>query len=71
MQFKLADFARRNGALVSKYWTENVTHVIAATDSNGACTRTLKVLMAILHGKWIVTMECKVPILVYLIVSFH
>ncbi|KAK1410138.1 hypothetical protein QVD17_36672 [Tagetes erecta] len=56
-KFHLADFARRNGASVSKYWTDNVTHVIAATDSNGACTRTLKVLMAILHGKWIVTME--------------
>ncbi|KAJ9552240.1 hypothetical protein OSB04_016285 [Centaurea solstitialis] len=38
----------------------NVTHVVAAVDSKGACTRTLKVLMAILNGKWIVTVECKV-----------
>ncbi|KAJ9552244.1 hypothetical protein OSB04_016289 [Centaurea solstitialis] len=35
----------------------NVTHVVAAVDSKGACTRTLKVLMAILNGKWIVTVE--------------
>ncbi|KAK9071734.1 hypothetical protein SSX86_008163 [Deinandra increscens subsp. villosa] len=56
-KFTLVDFARSNGALVSKYWQDNVTHVIAATDSKGACTRTLKVLMAILNGKWIVTIE--------------
>ncbi|KAI3808701.1 hypothetical protein L1987_24659 [Smallanthus sonchifolius] len=56
-KFTMVDFARRNGALVSRYWKDDVTHVIAATDSNGACTRTLKVLMAILNGKWIVTME--------------
>ncbi|KAK1440833.1 hypothetical protein QVD17_06665 [Tagetes erecta] len=53
----LANFARCNGAIVSKYWKDDVTHVIASTDSNGACTRTLKVLMAILNGKWIVTLE--------------
>ncbi|XP_076914669.1 BRCA1-associated RING domain protein 1-like [Bidens hawaiensis] len=51
------DFARTNGSSVSKCWKDNVTHVIAATDSKGACTRTLKVLMAILNGKWIVTIE--------------
>ncbi|KAF5754409.1 putative RNA recognition motif domain, BRCT domain, BRCA1-associated, RNA-binding domain superfamily [Helianthus annuus] len=56
-KFMMVDFARTNGALVSKYWKDNVTHEIAATDANGACTRTLKVLMAILNGKWVVTME--------------
>ncbi|MFS7955935.1 putative [histone H3]-lysine(4) N-trimethyltransferase chromatin regulator PHD family [Helianthus anomalus] len=56
-KFTMVDFARTNGALVLKYWRDNVTHVIAATDANGACTRTLKVLMAILNGKWVVTME--------------
>ncbi|KAL8240736.1 hypothetical protein R6Q59_014091 [Mikania micrantha] len=56
-KYNMIDFARNNGALVSKYWKDNVTHVIAAVDSNGACTRTLKVLMAILNGKWIVTTE--------------
>lgn len=53
----LIEFARNSGTIVSKYWRPNVTHVIAAVDSNGACTRTLKVLMAILNGKWIVTVE--------------
>ncbi|MFS8032476.1 putative BRCA1-associated, BRCT domain superfamily [Helianthus anomalus] len=38
----MVDFARTNRALVSKYWKDNVTHVIAATDANGPCTRTLK-----------------------------
>ncbi|KAJ0752154.1 putative RNA recognition motif domain, BRCT domain, RNA-binding domain superfamily [Helianthus annuus] len=58
LQFMMVDFARTNGALVSKYWKDNVTHEIADTYANGACTRTLKVLMAILNGKWVVTMEC-------------
>ncbi|MFS8006715.1 putative ubiquitinyl hydrolase 1 [Helianthus anomalus] len=41
-KFMMVDFARTNEALVSKYWKDNVTHVIAATDANDACTRTLK-----------------------------
>ena len=36
-----------------------MTHVLAATDANGACSRTLKVLMAILNGKWVLKMDCK------------
>ncbi|KAJ0469480.1 putative chromatin regulator PHD family [Helianthus annuus] len=55
-KFDLVDFASTSGAIVSIY-KNNVTHVIAATDSKGACTRTYKILMAILHGKWILTME--------------
>ncbi|CAH1437676.1 unnamed protein product [Lactuca virosa] len=53
----LVDFASNNQAVVFRYWKPNVTHVIAATDSNGACTRTYKVLMAILNGVWIVSVE--------------
>lgn len=53
----LIKFAGICGATVSKFWSPNVTHVIAATDEKGACTRTLKVLMAILKGRWILTME--------------
>ncbi|KAL8530204.1 hypothetical protein ACS0TY_007314 [Phlomoides rotata] len=45
------------GATMYKFWNPKVTHVIAATDSNGACSRTLKVLMAILNGKWILSMD--------------
>ncbi|XP_023743762.1 BRCA1-associated RING domain protein 1 isoform X1 [Lactuca sativa] len=53
----VVEFASNNEAVVFRYWKPNVTHVIAATDSNGACTRTYKVLMAILNGVWIVSVE--------------
>ncbi|KAL0383648.1 UNVERIFIED_CONTAM: BRCA1-associated RING domain protein 1 [Sesamum calycinum] len=53
----MVEFAGICGATVFKFWNPNVTHVIAATDSNGACSRTLKVLMAILNGRWILTMD--------------
>lgn len=41
-----------------KNWGSSVTHVIASTDENGACRRTLKILMGILEGKWILSTEC-------------
>lgn len=41
------------GATVTKFWKPNVTHVVAATDAKGACSRTFKVLKAILHGIWV------------------
>ncbi|XP_010264933.1 PREDICTED: BRCA1-associated RING domain protein 1 [Nelumbo nucifera] len=53
----LNKFARITGATVSKIWIPNVTHVIAATDEIGACSRTLKVLMAILNGRWILNID--------------
>ncbi|KAL2486324.1 BRCA1-associated RING domain protein 1 [Abeliophyllum distichum] len=53
----LVKFATMCGATVSKSWSPNVTHVIAATDAKGACSRTLKVLMAILNGRWILTVD--------------
>lgn len=36
-----------------------MTHVIANTDERGACARTLKVLMAILAGKWVLNVNCE------------
>lgn len=59
----LVKFANVCGATVCKSWNPSVTHVIAATDEKGACTRTLKVLMAILGGKWILTIDCKLSVL--------
>ncbi|GER29665.1 breast cancer associated RING 1 [Striga asiatica] len=53
----LVDFASMCDATVFKFWNPNVTHVIAATDENGACSRTLKVLMGILNGRWILTTD--------------
>ncbi|KAG2255111.1 hypothetical protein Bca52824_074405 [Brassica carinata] len=44
-------------ATISRYWNPSVTHVIASTDEKGACTRTLKVLMGILNGKWIINAD--------------
>ncbi|TYJ22310.1 hypothetical protein E1A91_A08G116800v1 [Gossypium mustelinum] len=42
---------------VSKFWRSDVSHVIASTNENGACTRTLKVLMAISNGKWVLKLN--------------
>ncbi|KAM2042974.1 hypothetical protein ACFXTH_036469 [Malus domestica] len=53
----VAGFERLSGLMVLKNWDSNVTHVIASTDENGACKRTLKVLMGILEGKWILNVE--------------
>ena len=55
----LVKFANLCGATVTRNWTPEVTHVIAATDANGACSRTLKVLMAILKGRWVLKTDCK------------
>ncbi|KAL2556880.1 BRCA1-associated RING domain protein 1 [Forsythia ovata] len=56
-KYLLVKFATMCGATVSKFWNPKVTHVIAATNSKGACSRTSIVLMAILSGQWILTMD--------------
>ncbi|KAK8674421.1 hypothetical protein V6N13_112712 [Hibiscus sabdariffa] len=56
-KFLLIKFADMIGVTVSKFWKPDVTHVIASTDGNGACTRTLKVLMAISNGKWVLNIN--------------
>ncbi|XP_068322017.1 protein BREAST CANCER SUSCEPTIBILITY 1 homolog [Pyrus communis] len=53
----VSGFERLSGLTVLKNWDSNVTHVIASTDENGACRRTLKVLMGILEGKWILNVD--------------
>ncbi|KAL9431163.1 hypothetical protein AB3S75_026369 [Citrus x aurantiifolia] len=53
----LVRFGSMIGVPVSKFWKPNVTHVIAATDAKGSCTRTLKVLMAILNGNWVLKID--------------
>ncbi|XP_059438503.1 protein BREAST CANCER SUSCEPTIBILITY 1 homolog isoform X2 [Corylus avellana] len=53
----VSDFERLSGVTVLKKWDSSVTHVIASTNENGACRRTLKILMGILEGKWILNME--------------
>ncbi|GAB4829422.1 hypothetical protein Ancab_019093 [Ancistrocladus abbreviatus] len=53
----LSDFEKASGITVSKNWNPSVTHVITSTNENAACRRTLKVLMGILEGKWILNIE--------------
>lgn len=70
MQILVVKFASMFNATVTKFWKPNVTHVIAATDAQGACTRTLKVLMAILNGRWILNIDCKlIPMALTLLVA--
>lgn len=54
----VSEFERLSGVTVLKKWGPGITHVIASTDENGACRRTLKFLMGILEGKWILNTEC-------------
>ncbi|KAJ3696143.1 hypothetical protein LUZ60_001520 [Juncus effusus] len=53
----VSEFSKLTGAQISKCWSPNITHVIASTNEKGACKRTLKYLMAILNGKWIITLD--------------
>lgn len=63
LQCLLVEFGSMIGVPVTKFWRPNVTHVIAAADTEGACTRTLKVLMAILNGRWVLTIDCELSYL--------
>ncbi|KAK4254598.1 hypothetical protein QN277_009956 [Acacia crassicarpa] len=53
----VSEFERVTKVTVLKKWDASVTHVIASTDDHGACKRTLKVLLGILEGKWILNVE--------------
>ncbi|CAD6263097.1 unnamed protein product [Miscanthus lutarioriparius] len=53
----LDQFECHTGITVINTWSSDVTHVIANTDERGACARTLKVLMAILAGKWVLNVN--------------
>ncbi|KAL2473833.1 Protein BREAST CANCER SUSCEPTIBILITY 1-like protein [Forsythia ovata] len=53
----VSQFAKLSGVTILKSWDLSVTHVIASTDKNGACKRTLKFLMGVLEGKWILSVE--------------
>ncbi|KAF3327538.1 protein BREAST CANCER SUSCEPTIBILITY 1 [Carex littledalei] len=53
----VSEFSMLIGSPISSSWSQNITHVIASTNEVGACKRTLKYLMAILSGKWILTID--------------
>lgn len=58
LQVQVASFATLTGATVVTQWSSAVTHVITWTDEQGAAKRTLKYLLAMLEGKWIVRIDC-------------
>ncbi|KAK1277173.1 hypothetical protein QJS04_geneDACA022143 [Acorus gramineus] len=53
----ILEFIKLTGISVAKTWTPTTTHVIASTDENGAYGRTIKTLMAVLEGKWILNID--------------
>ncbi|KAG5414554.1 hypothetical protein IGI04_002121 [Brassica rapa subsp. trilocularis] len=50
-------YAVQDLPLKRRKWEPRVTHVIASTNENGACKRTLKFMMGILEGKWILSID--------------
>ncbi|CAA7054605.1 unnamed protein product [Microthlaspi erraticum] len=53
----ITEFAELSGVTISTKWEPSVTHVIVSVDENGACRRTLKFMMGILEGKWILSID--------------
>ncbi|KAL0363608.1 UNVERIFIED_CONTAM: protein BREAST CANCER SUSCEPTIBILITY 1 [Sesamum calycinum] len=53
----VTEFEKLSGVTILKNWDSSVTHVIASTNENGACKRTLKFLMGVLEGKWILSVH--------------
>ncbi|KAI3455958.1 hypothetical protein Pfo_012621 [Paulownia fortunei] len=53
----VTEFENLSGVMILKNWDPIVTHVIASTDENGACKRTLKFLTGVLEGKWILSVQ--------------
>ncbi|KAJ0239392.1 Protein BREAST CANCER SUSCEPTIBILITY 1 [Hirschfeldia incana] len=53
----ISEFAELSGVTISRKWEPRVTHVIASINENGACKRTLKFMMGVLEGKWILSID--------------
>ncbi|XP_027158401.1 protein BREAST CANCER SUSCEPTIBILITY 1 homolog [Coffea eugenioides] len=53
----VSQFQQLSGVIALKNWDLSVTHIVASTDENGVCKRTLKFMMGVLEGKWIVNIE--------------
>lgn len=45
-------------SVLSKYNSTSCSHVITNCNQSGLCQRTIKYLMAVLDGKWIVSIDC-------------
>lgn len=53
----LVKFANLTGTSLTGRWRKNTTHVIVSTYKHAACRRTVKVLKAILNGKWVLSLD--------------
>ncbi|KAG2249104.1 hypothetical protein Bca52824_088732 [Brassica carinata] len=53
----ISEFAEVSGVTISRKWEPRVTHIIASINDNGACKRTLKFMMGVLEGKWILSID--------------
>ncbi|CAH8345968.1 unnamed protein product [Eruca vesicaria subsp. sativa] len=53
----ISEFAELSGVTISRKWESRVTHIIASINENGACKRTLKFMMGVLEGKWILSID--------------
>ena len=54
-----ADKPLYNYYIILGIYSVTVTHVITSCNTEGRCARTIKYLQAVLTGKWIVSMDCK------------
>ncbi|KAG2244583.1 hypothetical protein Bca4012_023493 [Brassica carinata] len=53
----ISEFGELSGVTISRKWEPRVTHIIASINENGACKRTLKFMMGVLEGKWILSTD--------------
>ncbi|KAF3534555.1 hypothetical protein DY000_02037613 [Brassica cretica] len=53
----ISEFAEVSGVTISRKWEPRVTHIITSINENGACKRTLKFMMGVLEGKWILSID--------------
>lgn len=52
------------------YESSSCTHVIAGINEDGLCQRTVKYLLAVLEGKWIVSVDCTIISLTCRVLEF-
>ena len=46
-------------SLLESYLSPTVTHVVTPVDNNDLCSRTMKFLLGVITGKWIISYDCE------------
>ena len=59
LRCRATQFRRLKGVALTFDFNMNVTHVVCSSDSKHLCSRTLKYLMAVVFGKWVVSFDCR------------